>query len=216
MKENGVFEVLLPGTELAEEVRTTFRTRMERLYSGWSDNYDRQYDDHSFLFVLRGEHSGELMATCRIVFKQYNDKRYLTPMEMGDASKYAIPCEPGQVVCEGGMVSFVSRDAILKLMYNTLSWLVENNVTHIYTTYDTSNSLIKRLYTRTLKFPMVEGHVATFSDFKSKKTGEAVDWQVVGGSLKDKAQEVQLELQSKDPTLSYVAGQYSRLEDWAA
>ena len=87
MQKPETFEVLLPGDPNADIVRTTFRTRMQKLYTGWDDTFDRQFDTHSFLFLLRDNHK-DFLATCRLIFEQHGEMRYLTPMEMGDTLQW--------------------------------------------------------------------------------------------------------------------------------
>lgn len=208
-----IFEVHPPSTSLTEDIRFTFRQRMGKLYSGWSDSFDRQFDHHSFLFVIRDGCDGEFLATCRLIFKYKNEITYLTPMEMGDVSRFVIPSS-SQFICEGGMVSFTSRNAVLELMYGVCNWMMENGIEQCYTTYDTKNSLIKRLYTRTLKFSVMEGKVVQFSEFKSRENGLPVEWQVVAGNPQEKGAEVLNQLRANGTNLHYENGKHSSLTDW--
>ena len=211
MQKSQRFEVLLPGDCRAEEVRATFRNRMEKLYIGWDDTFDRQYDNHSFLFLLH-DGGGEFLATCRLVFKYRGRNVYLTPMEMGDVSRFSISCQ-AQKVCEGGMMSFVSKEAALKLSYGVCRWMTENRVECCYTTYDIRNILIKRLYTQKLGFSMVDGAVIKFSEFKSRKNGLPVEWQVLYTTL-DKSWTTLTQLETYNEGFYYEGDKYPRLTDW--
>ena len=211
MKIAGKFEVLLPEAPRAERIRSTFRGRMEKLYSGWNDSFDRQFDHHSFLFVLYGI-DGEFLATCRLTFKHRGERLYSVPAEMGDVSKFSVPSEFSRV-CEGGMVSFVSKEAVLKLMYGVVSWSLENKIDRCYITYDTKNILIKRLYTQTLCFSMVEGAVVKFSEFKSKKSGLPVEWQVLEATP-ESGREALTKMRESGVECHYEYGKHPKLMDW--
>jgi hypothetical protein len=63
---------------------------MKKLYTGWDDDFDRCFNNHSFLFSLR-DYDGSLLATYRLVFKRDGENIYTTPMEMGDVSRFLIP-----------------------------------------------------------------------------------------------------------------------------
>jgi hypothetical protein len=177
MHENASFEVWAPGHPGTETLRGVFRARMSRRYDGWNDAYDRQFDDHSFLFVRRDAH-GEYLATCRLVFKRIRGRTHALPMELADVSSFS-PSPEYQRCCEGGMISFTSRPHALALMYGVTIWLVENDVDLCLTTYDVSNPLMQRLFTRTLGFSLVDAGVACYSGFTWKDNGEPVPWQVV-------------------------------------
>jgi hypothetical protein len=207
----GKFEVLLPGNHRADNVRTTFRSRMEKLYIGWDDNFDRQYDNHSFLFLL-SDHSGRFLANCRVVFKHRGQDTFLTPMEMGDVSKFLIPVQD-KTACECGMMSFVSKEAALVLSYCVCRWLTENQVSRCFVTHDVRNILMKRLYTQKLGFSRVDGAIVQFSEFKSRKSGRAVEWQVLGTTL-ERSLEVLGQLHLDSGGFPYDSKDYPKLGDW--
>jgi hypothetical protein len=150
---------------------------MAARYDGWDDEYDRQFDDHSFLFVLNGR-TDDYLATCRLVFKQIGGRSFLLPMETADLSRFTPP-ETAARCCEGGMISFTSRLNALVLLYGVATWLLENDVDLCLTSYDVNNPLMQRLFTRTLQFLPVAGAVAQYSGFTWKENGLPVPWQVV-------------------------------------
>lgn len=180
MSEREQSEVWPPGHPRVEDARAIFRSRMTKLYDGWDDDYDRQFDDHSFLFVLH-DGADEFLATCRLVFKQMRGRSYRLPMEMAALSSFT-PHDKTARCCEGGMVSFTSRRHALALMYGVTTWLTDNDLDLCLTTYDVSNPLMRRLYTRTLQFAPVAGAIVRYSGFKWRENGEPVAWQVVQAS----------------------------------
>jgi len=170
-------EVWPPGHPRIEDARAMFRDRMTKLYDGWDDDYDRQFDDHSFLFVLRNGGS-DYQATCRLVFKRMRGRSHTLAMERADLSSFT-PAGGFTRYCEGGMVSFTSRRAALDLMYGVTIWLIENDVDLCLTTYDVNNPVMQRLYTRTLQFAPIDGAIVRYSGFTRKEDREPVAWQVV-------------------------------------
>lgn len=211
MDKSKVFEVLLPGDPRAGEIRATFRNRMEKLYTGWDDNFDKQYDNHSFLFLL-SNHSGSSLANCRVVFKHRGKGTYLTPMEMGDVSKFLIPLQD-KTVCECGMMSFVSKEAALLLSYCVCRWLIENRVKWCYVTHDVKNILIKRLYIQKLGFSKIDGAMVQFSEFKSRKSGLPVEWQVLVTTL-ERSMEILGQISKDSDSFHYESEKYPKLVDW--
>jgi hypothetical protein len=173
------FKVLPPGNGDVELVRRTFSGRMAKLYTGWSDEYDRRFDSHSFSFLLEDGH-GPPLATCRLIFKRLSCTTIQTPMESADRPFYL---GDQRNVCEGGGVSFVSRQSVVNLMYGVWVWCLANRVEPVYTTYDVGNPLIRRLYTRVLGFRLKEGAIVSYEGFKEKDTGLPVQWQVCVADL---------------------------------
>lgn len=211
MDKSKIFEVLLPGDQRAREIRATFRNRMEKLYTGWDDDFDKQYDNHSFLFLLK-DHDGRFLANCRIVFKYRGKDTYLTPMEMGDVSKFQIPSQD-KTVCEGGMMSFASKESALLLSYCVCRWMKENRVGRCYVTHDVKNILIKRLYTQKLGFSKIDGAIVQFSEFKSRKSGLPTEWQVLVATV-ERSLEVLEQSFMNNGGFHYESESYPKLVDW--
>ena len=111
------------------------------------------------------------------------------------------------------MVSFVSKEAVLKLMNGVCSWAIENQVERCYITYDTQNILIKRLYTQMLGFSAVEGAIVQFSGFKSSKSGLPVEWQMLEAPL-EKGSWILEKLREASSAFNYEYGKYPGLADW--
>jgi len=159
-----------------EGVRNTFRQRMQKLYQGWSDTYDAQWDKNSFLFALKDD--DEYLATCRVIIKKYHSVHFKTPME--EASIQSFSLEDYHGICiEAGMLSFKTLKSFGKLMYHVGGWLLENNFDHVFTCYDLENPLIKRLYVEVMNFEEIENALIIYEGFNAKKTNEEVTWQVV-------------------------------------
>ena len=229
MKEN--LEIWKPSYGEIESVRKTFKTRMEKLYNGWNNEYDKQWDRNSFLFALKqkgadssgflpnnkveqtlGQKNDVFTATCRIVIKRYNNFEFTTPMEQADISFYKLPEYYGNC-CEGGMVSFSSIGSMKTLMFYVCNWLIENNFDYITTCYDVKNPLMKRLYINTLEFENVENAILKYSGFTSKKNSGLVKWQVVEANLKKQAKFISDKL-SKDSKIEYKYKNYPTVQDW--
>ncbi len=172
------FEIWPPGHPNTAAVRKTFAERMSRLYLGWDDDFDSRFDAHSYLFVLWD--GVTYHATCRLIFKWLGDASILTPCETADGSRYGIP--DNDRTCEGSMASMTSVAAFRRLMYGAWSWLIENDVTGLYTTYDIDNALIRRFYTRTLAMEDVPGATVVYRDFVRKADLEPVVWQMAQGN----------------------------------
>lgn len=173
------FEIWPPGHPNTAAVRKTFAERMSRLYLGWDDGFDSQFDRHSYLFVL-WDGVATYHATCRLIFKWLGDASILTPCETADGSRYGLPDRDR--TCEGSMVSMTSVAALRRLMYGVCSWLMKNEVTRLYTTYDIDNALIRRFYTRTLGFDDIPDAVIVYRDFVHRDSLEPVAWQMVAGN----------------------------------
>ncbi|TKR29242.1 hypothetical protein FCE95_13840 [Luteimonas gilva] len=170
------FEIWSPGHPNTAAVRKTFSDRMSRLYLGWDDDFDRQFDAHSYLFVL-WDGVGTYHATCRIIFKRLGGAPVLTPCETADGGRFSLPDE--DTACEGSMVSMTSTQALRRLMYGVTRWLMENGVTRVYTTYDTNNALIRRFHTRILAMDEIAGATVVYRDFLRKDSLEPACWQMV-------------------------------------
>lgn len=198
-----------PGEGDRHGVRQIFRQRMEKLYSGWSDEYDQQWDNNSFLFAL--ESNGEYQATCRIAIKRYHEITFATSMEKAEIKSYNI--NGFKNICgEANMFSFTSIAALKKLSYYITAWLIENEFDFLFTCYDTDNPLTKRVFTRTLKFSIVEDGILIYSGFTSKKKNRAVKWQVVVNE-RDSVHFI-LELLSENIEDVYETGKYPSLKEW--
>jgi hypothetical protein len=111
------------------------------------------------------------------------------------------------------MVSFTFKENALTLMYAVCSWMMENQVDFCYTTYDVRNLLIKRLYTQILDFLLVGDEFVEFSEFKSRKTGLPVKWQVLNNSYENSLGILE-NLWAKGAGFQYEYGKYPRLMDW--
>lgn len=212
------FDVIKPGNiEIHEDIRSTFRNRMEKLYIGWDDCYDKQFDNHSFLFVLKDNTVNEYVGTCRLIFKRSCKNVYLTPMEIADKSNFSLANEIGLDVCEAGMLSFKSMEALRALMKGLGLWILENKIRQVYTTYDINNQLTKRFYLKTLCYSVVEQTIIEFSNFKAKKDNSIVKWQVVKLNVLDKAEEIRKNLKIDSFTyynFEYEYGKYYKLVEW--
>lgn len=190
-------EIWKPLCGDVEIVRKTFRTRMEKLYDGWDDGYDSQWDGHSFLFVLKQEKESAggitmkddngqdqlLAATCRLVVKRYEGITFATPMEKADLSNYVINESYGNC-CEGSMLSYSSVESLKVLASYVFNWLIENGFDYITSCYDENNPLMERLYLNSFGFDKVPGAVVKYSGFYSKKTCGLVGWQVIKENVK--------------------------------
>lgn len=172
------FEVLPPGHPEADLVRRTFSARMSRLYSGWSDDYDRRFDANSFIFVLRSPDGTGYSATCRVIFKSLAGRVLDTPSETGDLDRYVLPVT-SRTCCEGSMVSFVTPQDLRTLMYGVTLWAMANGVEVMFTSHDVDNPLTRRFFTRTLGFKPIEGAVVRYGSFLVTATGQPAAWQVV-------------------------------------
>lgn len=203
------FEIWKPLEGDVEGVRKTFKHRMQKLYDGWKDEFDSQWDKNSFLFVLKK--NGEYIATCRIIIKRYHNIIFQVPMENASIQSYDLS-EYFDICAEGGMVSFKDLKSFRKLMYCVASWAYENEVDYLFTCYDIGNTLIRRLYVDTLNFEKVENVQLIYGGFSSKKYKKEVKWQVVrsdkehGRSTMDKL--------TDESDFTYETGKYPRLNDW--
>lgn len=178
MMQHIKFEVWPPGHPETDLVRRGFAARMLRHYTGWCDNYDRQFDSHSFMFVRYAPDSGEYLATCRVVFKRLAGQIIATPSEIADLDCYSLPIT-SPTCCEGSMVGFATPHDMRTLMYGVITWLIANGVDEIFTTYDAANILTKRVFTRMLGFHPVSGAVVRYRSFIVTSTGEPASWQVI-------------------------------------
>lgn len=170
------FVVMHPGDFRIEQVRDVMRKAMCKRYEGWDDDFDRQFDDRTVWFAL--EAGEEYVATCKLIFKSHNETWCPTPIELGDLAQHDIP-ERHPSVCEGGGVSYTDQRYAIDLMYGIGEWMLEQNIGPCYTTYDVTNPVIQKLYTRVLGFQEVVDAQVSFSSFLRKKTGAPAQWQVV-------------------------------------
>ena len=170
------FVVMYPGDSRIEHVRGLMRTAMCKRYAGWDDDFDRQFDDRTVWFALCVDE--EYVATCKLIFKSHDEKWHPTPIELGDLSQHHIS-EHHPRVCEGGGVSYTDQRYAIDLMYGIGEWMLEEDIGPCYTTYEVTNPIIQKLYTRVLGFEEVADALVSFSSFKLKKTGAPAQWQVV-------------------------------------
>lgn len=179
------FSILEPSSHRVDTIRKTFSSRMEKLYNGWSDEFDKQWDNHSFLILLEDldaeNEDSRYQATCRVVIKRFNTVEFSTPMEHADILNFNLS-EKFKNCCEGSMVSFKSVKAFHNMMYYLCSWVMDNNLDHVITCYDVNNPLFKRLHNGT-GFWEIDDAFLIYSGFYSKKTDQLVKWQVVDGDL---------------------------------
>jgi len=199
-----------PNSGRISEIRETFRNRMEKLYEGWSDEYDKQWDEHSFHLAYK--EGNNYLATCRLIVKRYNEIEFTTPMEQADISNYKIPANYKNCV-EGGMVSFSSISALKILMLYACDWLLENKFNYLVTCYDVNNKLIEKLYMNVLGLVKVDRAVLKYSGFINKKDKNIVAWQVVDGDVNKEGLRIK-EALSKELNIDTTGFSFPSVQEW--
>lgn len=171
--------IIYPGHREVERLRGALREAMSVDYSGWSDDYDRQFDARSLWFALAEDARSPTLAALRLVFSELGALRGPLPMETADVSMPNRRAEGPAVEASG----FWFRRWVhgMVVIHAMTTWILENDVRQLYALHDVRNSAIRGLHHGVLKLrPMPEARVS-FSSFRSRADLTPVIWEVSSG-----------------------------------
>jgi hypothetical protein len=168
------FMVLKGSACESAQVRAYVRDRVTKTYEGWSDEFDRSFDDHTTWFCLSG--GGTYLATCKLIRKTISDVTIKLPMELADRNPYC-PAEANAI--EGSGLTFIHREHLFTLMYCMGRWMKRHGIGRVASIVDARNDALLRIYHRALGFELHPHGVLSFTSFRHKDSGKPVDWQVI-------------------------------------
>ena len=169
----------------ANKARQIIKKNLERLYSGWSDDYDREYDSQAIWFAVERDEVSNFTATVKLLFRGTEcSDHLLLPMERGDISSFSIPLDINGYAFEASGLSFTHQADLDNLMHLFLSWLQSKGVGNCYSILHKANKFVLNYDTNVGKFRIVDGKYVIFSSFCRKN--KPVEWQVICQSPSDR------------------------------
>lgn len=163
-----------------DKARNCISKRLDRLYDGWSDEYDREYDNQAIWFVIERENIPDYTATVKLLFRDFGCPSHsLLPMERADLTSFALPPDKRGYAFEASGLSFEKgyEADMNNLVHLFLSWMKFKSIDSCYSICHKTNKFVFEYETRVLKFKVVAEQYVTFSSFCRKK--KPVEWQVI-------------------------------------
>lgn len=171
----------------ANKARQIIKKKLKRLYSGWSDDYDQEYDSQAIWFAIERDEVSDFTATVKLLFRGTERRNHLLlPMERGDISSFSIPLDINGYAFEASGLSFsYEYEADLdNIMHLFLSWLQSKGVGDCYSILHRANRFVLDYDTNVAKFKIVDDKYVIFSNFRRKQN--PVKWQVICQSPSDR------------------------------
>lgn len=178
-----------------EFVRNQIAANMGDRFTGWDNEFDRQFDWHSRFFLLF-DHD-RIVAGTRIVFAGSFWPQSRLPLECSDGS-VEINTEKGDVAEFSGLWF---EDVSLGKLVCALAteWVMAfSSDPPIYAVYEQGNRVIKRIYTRSFGLEEVPHAAIQYNGFRYSDSNLPVPWSLTLDNPATRRQRVTDALNGKD------------------
>lgn len=168
-----IFKIFPAADPMFHKCREYVADKMSSIYSGWSNDYDSQFDAGAKYFTLiKGNN---ILAAAKIVFKNSD---VCFPLSKA-SSKGECSLNFNHFDAEAGGVGFEDFTSVKTLFRMCSEFFLENSVGDILTCYDVSKSFTKRLYTKNFGCEIINDAIVFYNDFRHKENDKPVEWQLL-------------------------------------
>lgn len=198
------FSVMDSNSEY-QSIRTKIATQFASQYSGWSDVYDRQFDDYAFFWFLKdGQNS--IVAAARVIIVTTPDVRL--PAQTGDVSLCTdcLPTHAGEL----SGIWFTDVTHVKALLALGAQWLISHFPEYLlFAIFDPENTAIKRLYLRTLQLQLFDHDPIVYNSITRNSDGMPVEWTIAADDPAHRA--LRIDSVMKSPAVRAIVQSVSRV-----
>jgi hypothetical protein len=157
-----------------QSIRTKIATQFSGRYCGWSDLYDRQFDDDAVFWFLR-DGLNSIVAVTRVIIATTPDVRL--PAQTGD-----VPLSTACQATHAGEFSgiwFTDVTHVKALLALGAQWLINHFPEYLlFAIFDPENTAVQRLYMRTLQLQLFDHEPIVYKSVTRISDGMPVKWTI--------------------------------------
>ena len=154
-------------------LRKRVKARFSKKYRGWSNDFDKKFDNHSEWFsVYDSSNEKRLLACCRVTYKKQN--KYL-PIELSQYNRF-MPNEAK--VCEINNFLRRSDEEAIKMLSLVMSHLIKIGIKYVYCVVDEVDKKALSFNTNNFGFKPVDKSIK-FESVVHKLTNKMVKWDIL-------------------------------------
>jgi len=161
--------------EAYELTRKKISYEISKYYTGWDDDFDRKFDDHSLFFILK-DYNDNYLAASRLILAE-NDHKIPIEYAISDINFNEFSRNE---IAEYSGYWFKTPGYGLTLAYLGAVWIYKNlhKNLDIYAIFDSKNIILKNIYLSAMKFQLIDEIFLRYENFYYKNTNEPVVWNL--------------------------------------
>jgi len=169
-----------------QSIRTKIATQFAGRYSGWSDVYDRQFDDDAVFWFLK-DGLNSIVAVTRVIIATTPDVRL--PAQTGDVSLSTdgLATHAG----EFSGIWFTDVTHVKALLALGAQWLINHFPEYLFfAIFDPENTPVQRLYMRTLQLQLLDHDPIVYKSVTRNSDGMPVEWTIAADDPANRASRI--------------------------
>lgn len=161
-------KLIIDDNDQVEDLRKHYKEKyFSSRYIGWSDSFDRKFDEHSNWFS-----SNDCKTFCRVTYKNINTD---IPIDLG---KSDLRIQRSKKVCEINNFFYERPRVAIEFIKSVMSYLEGIGIEIIYCIVDSERGKAFKFNTRFFNFKPVD-KTLLFPEIKYLDSGVIVKWNVL-------------------------------------
>jgi hypothetical protein len=171
--------------ERVETARNQIQHAYSKRYTGWDNEFDRQFDHQTIWFVI-DDGNDTFGAIARFVFWD-RDNAHHRPLSINLADDATWQCYTDiRIQAEATGLIYTNQDNLYALVYAMFTWLDDKGIEICYSIFNPNHERVRNFNEQVLNFQPIADATMKFNNFRSVRDNQSVIWQIASQTEKQR------------------------------